>query len=179
MLSLADELDPRMFVVSARAPLTLGPGYAWYNLLDIGNPELATFNASLDALSRFVSALASAYPVDPDRIYTLGFSQGAMMAGSLALTHPDKPAGTVMLSGYLPLDAGLAVDEKSLAGRRVFVAHGTLDPVIPVAAGRLTRDFFTRVRADLTYREYSIPHYIGPQELLDVSRWLSENLGAD
>jgi phospholipase/carboxylesterase len=178
LLGLADELDPRLYVVSARAPLTLGPGFAWYHLLDIGNPDLASFNASLEALTSFVQALPSAYPIDPTRIFSLGFSQGAMMAGSLLLTHPNLPAGTVMLSGYLPLNAGLPINQKGLIGRPIFVGHGTLDPVIPIDAARQARDFLTRAGTALTYREYPIPHYIGPQELSDVVTWLAGALGS-
>lgn len=171
LLSLADELDPRLFVVSARAPLPLGPGFAWYHLADVGNPEPSSFAASLSALQRFVAELPRAYPIDPARISTLGFSQGAVMAGSLLLTRPEALAGTVMLSGYLPFDQNLPVDEAKLANRRVYVAHGTADPLIPVAWARRVRDYFSRVGADLTYREYPIAHFIGPEELRDVSGW--------
>ena len=93
-------------------------------------------------------------PIDPARIYTLGFSQGAMMAGSLFMTHPELTAGTMMLSGYLPLGVQLPVDEAKLAGRPIFQAHGTVDPVLSIALGRAARDFLTRVKADLTYHEY-------------------------
>jgi phospholipase/carboxylesterase len=178
LLGLADELDPRLYVVSARAPLTMGPGFAWYHLVDIGNPDLTSFKASLTGLTRFVEALPSAYPIDPSRIYTLGFSQGAMMAGSLLLIRPTLPSGTVMLSGYLPLNAGLPVDQAGLVGRPVFAGHGTVDPVIPIEAARQARDYLTRAGTALTYREYPIPHYIAPNELSDVSAWLTEELGS-
>ena len=171
LLPLADSLDPRLFVVSVRAPLPLGPGFAWYDLADIGSPEPSSFAASLAALARFVEELPRAYPIDPTRTFTLGFSQGAVMAGSLLLTHPEATAGTVMLSGYLPLDQTLSVDETALANRRVFVGHGTADPLIPVAWARQVRDYFTKVGADLTYREYPMAHYIGPEELDNVRDW--------
>jgi phospholipase/carboxylesterase len=176
LFGLAEEFDPRLYVVSARAPLSFGPGFAWYHLLDIGNPDLTSFRASLDALTRFVADLPTTYPIDPSRIFALGFSQGAVMAGSLTVVHPERLAGTVMLSGYLPLDAGLSVDVAGLTGRPVFVGHGTLDPVIPVAAARIARDYFMRIGAQLTYREYPIPHSIGPQELADVGDWLAARL---
>jgi phospholipase/carboxylesterase len=178
LLGLADELDPRLYVVSARAPLTMGPGFAWYHLVDIGNPDLASFKTSLSGLTRFVEALPSTYPIDGSRIYLLGFSQGAMMAGSLLLVRPSLPAGTVMLSGYLPLNAGLAVEPAGLVGRPVFVGHGTVDPVIPIEAARQARDYLTRAGTALTYREYPIPHYIAPNELSDVSSWLTDALGS-
>jgi len=177
LLGLADELDPRLFVVSARAPLRMGPGYAWYHLQRIGDPEPASFQASLAALSTFVADLPQAYPVDASKIFALGFSQGAMMAGSLLLTHPSVLAGTAMLSGYLPLNSGLAVDEAQLRDRPVFVAHGTGDQVLPVAVGRQAREYLVRLGADVTYREYRIGHSIGPEELVELAAWLGDRLG--
>jgi phospholipase/carboxylesterase len=176
LVGLADELDSRFFVVSARAPMALGPGYHWYHLAAIGIPEPKSFESSLAAVSRFVSELPSAYPIDPAAIFTLGFSQGSMMAGSLLLTHPTSVAGTVVLSGYLPLASGLPIDEAALAGRPVFEAHGTADQVLPVFLGRQARDFWQKVGADLTYREYPIAHSISPAELLDVGEWLTRRL---
>lgn len=173
LLPLAEQLDPRRFVVSARAPLPLGPGFAWYDLADLGKPEPRSFAAGLAALQQFVEQLPAAYPIDPARIETLGFSQGAVMAGSLLLTRPAAIARTAMLSGYLPLDQNLAVDEVGLAGRQVFVGHGVADPLIPIAWGRAVRDYFTRVGADLTYRDYPIGHFIGEEELRDVAEWES------
>jgi phospholipase/carboxylesterase len=176
LLPLVDDLDPRFFVVSARAPLPLGPGFAWYHLQEIGSPEMTTFGASLDALARLVEALPRLVPIDPSRLFTLGFSQGAMMAGSLLRRRPEAVAGTVMLSGYLPLEADLTVDEAKLAGRPIFVAHGTLDPVLPIPFGRAARDYFDSVGADLTYHEYPIAHYIASDELADVAGWLARRL---
>ena len=177
LLGLADELDPRLFVVSARAPLRMGPGYAWYHFQSIGDPEPASFQASLAALSTFVADLPQAYPVDASKIFALGFSQGAMMAGSLLLTHPSVLTGTALLSGYLPLNSGLAVDEAQLRDRPVFVAHGTGDQVLPVALGRQAREYLVRLGADVTYREYRIGHSIGPEELVELAAWLGDRLG--
>jgi phospholipase/carboxylesterase len=176
LLPLADELDPRLFVISVRAPLDLPPGYEWYRLLGIGVPEAGSFAGAFGALTHFVESLPNAYPIDPSRLIALGFSQGAVMAGSLLLARPELTRGTAMLSGYLPLEAGLSVDETKLDDRPVFVAHGLADPLIPIAAARLARDYFTRVGADLTYREYPIAHYIGPDELRDVAAWLQTRL---
>lgn len=178
LLPLVDELDPRLFVVSVRAPLTLGPGYAWYHLQEIGSPDARTFEVSLDALARLVEKLPDTFPIDPSRVFTLGFSQGAMMAGSLLRSRPDAMAGTIMLSGYLPLDGSASVDDSRLAHRPVFVAHGSLDPVLPIQFGRAARDYLTSVGADLTYHEYPIGHSIAADELMDAASWLKQKLDA-
>ena len=177
LLPLADALDPRLFVVAVRAPLTLAQGFEWYRLLEIGRAEPTSFAAGFDALQRFLADLPRRYPIDPARIFTLGFSQGSVMAGSTFLARPDAVAGTIMLSGYLPLSQGIPIDESSLAGRPVFVGHGTADPLIPIQWGRQVRDFFSRVGAHLTYHEYPITHYVDTDELEDVSAWLGARVG--
>ena len=179
LLSLARELDPRLYVVSARAPMATGPGHHWYHLEALGKPEQRSFDASLTALARFVAELPTAYPVNPAAIFTLGFSQGAMMAGSLLLTRPTSIAGTIMLSGYLPLASGLPIDEAALTGRPVFEAHGSLDNVLPIALGHQARDYWQAVGVELTYREYPIAHSISAPELDDLDEWLGPRLGKE
>jgi phospholipase/carboxylesterase len=172
LLPLADELDPGFFVVSARAPLRLGPGYAWYHLQAIGSPDATSYASSLATLVAFTRSLPAAYPIDPERIVVLGFSQGAMMAGSLLVSEPELSAATVMLSGYLPVGAGLAPASPGLAGRPAFGAHGTADQVLPIALGRQARDCLQQAGVDLTWHEYPIGHSIAAPELLDLAAWL-------
>lgn len=178
LLGLVRELDPRLLVISARAPFHLGFGYHWYELLEIGRPEPRTFSQGLRLLEEFSREIIDGYGIDPARLYALGFSQGAMMAGSLTLTHPGRVAGTIMLSGYLPLRAGVEVDTERLARQPFFLAHGTRDGVIPVGFGREARDFLTSVHTDLSYHEYPIGHEISDEELRDVAGWLTTQLGS-
>lgn len=173
---IAAELDPRLFVVSARAPLVRSFGYHWYDLIASGVPEPTTYAESLATLQAFVRALPSAYPIAAGQLYLLGFSQGAMMAGSLLLTVPDLIAGAILLSGYLPLEVGLPVQTAALAGKPVFIGHGTADQVLPVSFGRQARDYLRTVNADLTYHEYPMAHQISGRELLDIGQWLGRNL---
>lgn len=176
LLGLAGALDPRLLVVSARAPRPLGPGHHWYELGEVGRPEPETFGRSLALLHEFIPEVVAGYDIDPGRLFLLGFSQGAMMSGAVALTRPDLAAGAVLLSGYLPLHAGLPIQEEQLAGYPFFVAHGSYDPVIPVAFGREARDYLTRVGADLTYREYPTDHRIVEPELAEIAAWLTARM---
>jgi phospholipase/carboxylesterase len=127
-------------------------------------------------LDSFSIGIVARHQIEPTQLYVLGFSQGAMMAGALTLTQAERFAGTVALSGYLPLHAGLTLDAGRQAGNAWFVAHGERDPVIPVSFGRESRDYLAAAGADLTYREYPIPHAISDAELSDIARWLSARL---
>ena len=176
LLPLSAELDDRLFVVAARAPLAFPwGGYMWYNLdsQGVGFPDPQDLQRSLDLLRRFIQEIVAAYPIDLRRLYVGGFSMGATMSASLTLVEPERVAGAMVLSGYLPLQAGLHFRPSDAANHPIFQAHGTWDQVIPVAFGRQTRDYFAQTPVDLTYREYPAGHEIGFSELRDLSDWLT------
>ena len=176
LLALAANFDRRLLTISVRAPYVLGPGYHWYDLRQIAEPEPRSFSRSVQILLRFIDEVPNAYGVDRDQIYLLGFSQGATMAGAVGLTEPDRIAGAIMLSGYLPLSSGFEIERSALAGRSFFIGHGTMDEIIPVALGRVGNDYLNGVEADLTYNEYAMGHQIVWPEVEQIGAWLTERL---
>jgi phospholipase/carboxylesterase len=184
LLGLAPDLDPRLFVVSARAPHPMGPdGYAWFHfdilpdggrLVDHDQAE-----SSRVRLLGFIDELAAAYPVDRTRVYVAGFSQGAMMAASLALTAPSKLAGAVLMSGrILPEVLERHAGEPELRGFPVLVVHGTNDQVLPIANGRASRDALSLLPVKLAYAEFPMAHEVSRASLRTVADWLRAQLDA-
>ena len=102
----------------------------------------------------------------------LGFSQGATVSAGILLHRPDLAAGAVLMSGFTP--AALARPGLQLTGKRLLIAHGQFDDVVPVELGRATRDLFESLGAAVTYREYSMGHQISDVSLEDADRWLGE-----
>ncbi|MEO6457259.1 MAG: alpha/beta fold hydrolase, partial [Chloroflexia bacterium] len=135
LMGLEEGLDPRLTIVSARAPNSLGGGFTWYDLYRLGEPDARTVQSSLEKLRRFVESMVDAYRIDPKRLYLMGFSQGALMSAALALVVPEKVRGVIMHSGYVPTDAVPESNPTGLQGKPFFVAHGKYDDVIPVAYG--------------------------------------------
>ncbi|HEX6510027.1 MAG TPA: alpha/beta fold hydrolase [Chloroflexota bacterium] len=176
LLPLASELDDRLFTVSARAPFAMPwGGYAWYDLgsQGIGFPSAETIGHSLQLLDRFLDEIIQTYPIDPRRLYVGGFSMGAATSAALALLYPERIAGAVILSGYVPLEAELPFRPQEAAGHPVFEAHGTMDQVIPVDWARRSRQHLESTPLHFTYREYPMGHEISYPELQDVSAWLT------
>src|SRR5215471_19838142 len=99
LYGLAPFLDKRFLIISVRAPNTLGPGsYAWFEVEfapqgPVINPKQS--EASLKTLITFIKETVTAYRADPKQVYLMGFSQGAIMSASVALTRPDLVAGAV------------------------------------------------------------------------------------
>jgi phospholipase/carboxylesterase len=176
LLGLAPYLDDGLLWISPRAPLELMGGFEWYRLEGIGVPLQSTFDAAVATLDRFVTEAVSAYPVDPARLYLMGFSQGSMMSYSFALTQPARVAGVMAQSGYIPLSSGLKVDEAGLKGKPFIVTHGAADPMIPVQWGREARDYLTRVGADVEYHEFPMGHSVSEESLAAIGAWMDKRL---
>ena len=98
---------------------------------------------------------------------------GGDVAGGAAL-RPESLAGVIALSGYFPIE--VESDAGTLVGRPAFVAHGVHDDIIPVEAGRRTRDLLERHGVNLTYREYPMAHQVSAEEMQDVREWLNRLL---
>jgi phospholipase/carboxylesterase len=182
LMGLAPYVDGRFFVVSARGPVTLAPGaYAWFHTeFTQHGPVInqAEAEQSRKTLARFIDELVETYDLDPDRIYLMGFSQGAIIGLSIALTEPEKLAGVVAMSGRILPQVGqqIAAPDR-LTGLPVLVVHGLYDPLLPVDEyGRPARALLARLPVALTYREYSMAHQVSDESLTDVTRWLTEHL---
>lgn len=181
LFSLAPYLDERFLVLSARAPISLrGMGYAWFNLgftpqgIAVDPEEI---EAARQTLRDFIAEAVAAYECDPNAVYLVGFSQGAMMSLAVALTVPGVAAAVVAMSGrLLPQTVAQITDKDALIGLPVFVVHGTRDAVVPISHGRETRAKLAELPIDLTYREYEMGHEVSLESLEDVTEWLKERL---
>jgi len=102
-----------------------------------------------------------------------GFSQGGAMALHSGLRHPERLAGIMALSSYLPLAATLAA-EAHAANRDtpIFMAHGAHDPLIPLARAARSRDLLHAQGYRVEWREYPMAHEVCDAEIRDLSAWL-------
>jgi phospholipase/carboxylesterase len=181
LIGLAPYLDPRLLIVSARAPHTLMPGgHAWFELEWTERGLLIDFaqaEASRKLVAGFVGEAAVAYGADPRRVYLCGFSQGAILAAGVALTEPELAAGAVLMSGRVPEEIRPLIAPPERLNRKPFlVAHGLYDQVLPIENGRAARALLETLPIDLTYREYPMAHEVSAASLADVAAWLTARL---
>lgn len=180
LMGLAPYLDPRFQVVSARAPhpLEMG-GFAWFPV------EFTPFGLVLDhaqarmagaQLEELLGELRAAPGVDAQRVFLLGFSQGASMALSAALHRPEWVAGVVLLSGLVVAEMIPQGELAALRGLKVLMIHGRQDPLIPISQGRASRQRVEQLPVALSYREYEMGHEINQECLEDFRAWLGEGL---
>ena len=160
-------------------PVTINGGYvmrAWYDILGLDAGALREDERGLRESQGLVEALVEREKergIAASRIVLAGFSQGCAMTLMTGLRHRERLAGLVGLSGYLPLAATTAA-ERHDANRDVpiFLAHGTADPVIPIARARQSRDALVAMGHTVEWHEYAMPHSVCAAEIVDLNRWL-------
>ena len=172
----------RFLTICPQGPLEtpIGPdavGYEWFPMSMGGPPDVAAILSSQKLLLAFLDDCVKRYPIDANKLAVLGFSQGGLMAHSVALAHPEKFAALAALSSWLPkeLVQQLAISE-AVRSLPALVQHGTQDPMIEVDRARDSVERLRDLRVPLTYREYDMGHEIKPRSLTDLSAWLEEKV---
>ena len=173
-----------VFPNAPQIPVTLNGGYimpAWYDIAaagtDINRREdengLRHSQTQIEALiAREIERGVAA-----DKIVIAGFSQGCAMTLQVGLRHPQKLAGLMCLSGYVPL-ADKVADERHAANQNtaIFMVHGTADPVIPIQRAEQSRDLLKQLGYQVEWHDYWMQHSVSPQEVIDIGNWLRKVL---
>ena len=183
LLGLAPYLcNGRFLMMCPQGPLEtpIGPGavgYAWYPMGMGGPPDVGAILSSREKLQQFLDACLKRHPIDAKKLVLLGFSQGGVMAYSLALSNPERFAGLVVLSSWLPKElVPLLSIKEGVQSLPTLVHHGTQDPLIELQRARDSVEKLRALRVPLTYRDYEMGHEISPRSLSDLSAWLEEKL---
>ena len=149
---------------------------AWYDVYGDGRQDADGIRVSQGRIEALI-ARERARGVSTRRIVLAGFSQGGAIAHQTGLRHPERLAGILALSTYLPLAETLGA-EANPANRDVpiFMAHGTEDPVIPLQRAAISRDQLRKLGHQVEWHEYPMPHAVCPEEIADVGAWLGRVL---
>jgi len=165
-------------------PVTINQGHvmrAWYDIRALAGVRRED-EAGVRQSARQIEALLARERqrgIVAGRLVIAGFSQGGAMALHVGLRHPDRLAGILALSCYLPLSGALDT-ELSPANRDVpiFWAHGLHDPMIPQAMAEQGRAQLGELGYRIDWHQYPIPHSVSAEEIADVARWLERVLAA-
>jgi phospholipase/carboxylesterase len=177
LIGLTPHLPGGLLWISPRAPLLLGPNsYEWYRVKIIGKPEPDQVASALEAIDHFIDELLPAYPIDPQKLFLLGFSQGSLLSMCYTLTHPSRVAGAIAQSGYIPSHISLEIKETDLKNKPFILTHGVQDTMIPIEWARASRDRLQALGVDLTYHEFTMGHNVSMDSLDIISQWLEKQL---
>ena len=161
-------------------PVTINHGMkmrAWFDILDLSS-ELHTIDIKgIYQSAALVNQLIDAETqkgIEPENIMLAGFSQGGAIALHVGLRHPQKMAGILALSTYMPTLEQISTEGSSAAlTTPIFMAHGILDGVIAIEAGKSTFQKLSSLGYKIQWHDYLMEHSVCPEEISQISAFMN------
>jgi len=162
--------------------VTINQGYvmrSWYDIksMDLHNrADMPGVLESETAVHALIQEQLDA-GIEANKIVLAGFSQGGVISLFTGLRYPQKLAGLMALSCYLP-SADKLPEQLSDANQKTAILqhHGVEDDVVPMNAGKVANDLLLTKGYNAHWKTYPMPHSVLPEQLEDIGRWLQTTL---
>ena len=188
-LQLSGQVDLRfVFPHAPVRPVTLNGGMsmrAWYDILTLDRDGPVDEEGIRGSASMLVGLIEREHErgIPYEKILLAGFSQGGAIASHTAFRFPHRLAGLMALSTYLPLQGRFAAEVADVADAQsrvlpIFMAHGSFDPVVPMALGKNSQALLVGAGYAVEWHDYPMAHAVCPDEIRDIAVWLVRIYGA-
>lgn len=157
-------LPSRYWILAPRAPYPVeSGGYSWrppFEASEFGRPTLEQLHSGAEELIGLMDEYAASAGIDARTFDVIGFSQGAAMANVLAFLYAQRIRKMGILAGFVPSGLEDRVSKRPLAGKPVFVAHGTRDEMVRIDRARESITTLEEAGAIVTYCEDNVGHKV-------------------
>lgn len=165
------------WMIAPRAPHAAQPqGFSWRPPQNqtFGRPSLEMLLPAAEGLIRLVDEYAASVKIDAAQFDVIGFSQGAAMTNVLGLLYPERVRKMGVLAGFVPSGLDDYIAKQTLTGKKIFVAHGTLDEMIPIDRARASMQLLEQAGATISYCEAEVGHKVSADCLRALESYLSD-----
>ena len=131
-----------------------------------------------DLVLQLIQEVQAKYPVDPNRTFLAGLSNGAIGAYMIGMFYPDLFAGIIPIaSGITPRYMHFLVNLKNTP---IYIIQGIHDPVFPIKLTRRVYQILRDMKYPVTYREHGEKgsahggHFLPISEVLPLVQWMKK-----
>ena len=152
---------------------------SWYDILNVSLDREVAVDDIYDSATQLAQLIQDEIDkgIKAENILLAGFSQGGVVALHTGLRYPQKLAGIMALSTYMPTTEQLKTERTPANNEtHVFMAHGTMDPVIHM---QIAKDSFSRLKSmdyPICWHEYPMQHSLCLEEISDISDFINRVL---
>lgn len=182
-LGLAGQRNLRfVFPHAPLRPVTINGGMtmrAWYDVLTLerGGPQDEAGIRESSGLLEMLIEREHEREIPYEKIVLAGFSQGGAIALHTALRYPQRLAGLMALSTWLPLSDCIDQEVVQNADAQtqdlpIFMAHGSFDPMLPLALGQHSHETLEQAGYKVEWHDYPMAHAVCAEEIADIRNWL-------
>jgi predicted esterase len=173
LLPLGRMLDERAGILSPRGKVLENGMPRFFRRLAEGVFDHEDLVNRTHELAKFVDQAVEEHDLDPGRLFAVGFSNGANIAASLLLLHPELLAGAVLLRAMVPFEPETPPD---LSGTPVYLAAGRADQIVPPENTKRLAQLLLEAGAEVTLDWQPGGHGIGRAEIEGARHWYAETI---
>lgn len=170
LLRFGRTISPGSALLSPRGDVNEGGALRFFARLAEGVFDPQEVTRRTQALADFVALAAKHYSIDPLRLIAVGFSNGANIGATMLQLRPDVLAGGILLRPMVVLDEPAAPN--SLAGKRVLLANGSTDPLVPHDHPERLAALLRAGGADVTVTAIAASHQLTSQDVVAAQQFL-------
>ena len=172
LLPLAQSLSPSSAVLSPRGDVSEGGARRFFARLAEGRFDPAEVTRRTHALADFIAAAAQKYRFVSAQLLAIGFSNGANVAATLLQLRPESLGGGVLLRPMVVLDQPAAPG--SLVGKRVLLANGLSDPIVPADHPLRLAKLLRAGGATVTLQSSPAGHGLSSADITAAQAWFKQ-----
>jgi phospholipase/carboxylesterase len=171
LIPLGRELYPRAAILSPRGKVLESGMPRFFRRLSEGVFDLEDLKFRTHELADFVEKASKIYKFNLRYMISIGYSNGANIASSLLLIHPEIITSAVLFRAMVPF---IPKKIPNLTGKNIFIGAGQYDPIVPRKQTESLFGLFEKAGANvnLHFQENS-GHELGYDEISAAKDWLS------
>jgi len=169
LIGIGQAVAPGAAILSPRGNVLENGAPRFFRRLAEGVFDPKEVRSRGEELARFIRAATSKYALNPERIFAMGYSNGANVASTVMLIDPELLRGAILFRPMLVLETDGSPD---LSGKGVFVSAGRMDPIVPLKSVALLVDLLEASHAEVTLKWQQAGHNLLPGEVHEAANWL-------
>jgi len=170
LIGIGQAVAPGAAILSPRGNVLENGAPRFFRRISEGVFDPKEVRSRAEELARFIRASVVTYRLDPDRIFALGYSNGANIASTVMLIEPRVLQGSILLRPMLVYEP---TEGNDLSGSAVFISAGRMDPIVPTMSVERLASLFDAAHADVTLRWQLAGHSLVPSEVREAADWLA------
>jgi len=169
LIPLGNELAPNASILSVRGRVLENGMPRFFRRLEEGVFDLEDLKMRTDELAEFITKSSSKYMFDEKRIIAVGYSNGANIAASLLLSHPEFLAGAILFRVMVPFTP---TDLPDLSNKSIILLEGLHDPIVSRTEAQRLLEIFTNAQSNVTLKWQDSGHNLTNEDIFAAKKWL-------
>jgi predicted esterase len=175
LIQLGHELSPDAALLSPRGRVLENGMPRFFRRLGEGIFDINDLTAQTHALVSFIQAASKEYGFRPDRVVAVGYSNGANIAGSTLILHPEALAAAVLIRPMIPF---VPETMPLLSGKPILILAGMRDSLVPREETDRLAALLKQAGADVNVRWADASHAITAEEVATAKGWAGARFAA-